>query len=40
MRAARAADVEEARKRFEERVSFFAEFISEWKKIPVPPAYQ
>ena len=36
----RTADVEEARKRFEERVSFFAEFISEWKKIPVPPAYQ
>lgn len=36
----RLADVEEARRRFEERVGFFAEFISEWKKIPVPPAFR
>lgn len=36
----RTADVEEARTRFEERVNFFVEFIAEWKRIPVPPAYQ
>lgn len=36
----RTANVDEARKRFEERVAFFAEFIIEWKKIPVPPAYE
>ena len=24
------------RRRFEERVSFFAEFIKTWKKIPIP----
>jgi hypothetical protein len=31
--------VEEAKRRFEERVGFFFDFITEWKKIPVPPAY-
>jgi len=36
----RTADVEESRKRFDERVQFFVDFIKEWKKIPVPPAYQ
>lgn len=36
----RTADVEEARWRFEEHVNFFRDFITEWKKIPVPPAFQ
>ncbi len=36
----RTADVDEARMRFEERVDFFVKFIEEWKKIPIPPAYQ
>lgn len=36
----RKADVEEAKKRFEERVEFLADFIREWKKIPVPPAFK
>ncbi len=36
----RTADVEEARKRFEERVEFFTDFIREWKKVPVPPAFR
>jgi creatinine amidohydrolase len=35
----RTADVEEARRRFEERATFFTNFITEWKKIPVPPAF-
>jgi creatinine amidohydrolase len=35
----RTASVEEAKRRFEERVGFFFDFIIEWKKIPVPPAY-
>jgi creatinine amidohydrolase/Fe(II)-dependent formamide hydrolase-like protein len=36
----RTASVEEAKKRFEERVGFFVDFIKQWKKIPVPPAFQ
>ena len=36
----READPEEARTRFEEKVSFLAEFIRIWKTIPVPPAYE
>ncbi|MCX6655299.1 MAG: creatininase family protein [Candidatus Bathyarchaeota archaeon] len=36
----RTASVEEAKRRFEERVGFFVDFIKQWKKIPVPPAYQ
>jgi creatinine amidohydrolase len=35
----RTSDVEEAKRRFEERVKFFTDFITEWKKIPIPPAY-
>jgi len=34
------ADVDEGRRRFEERVGFFVDFITEWKRIPVPPAFQ
>jgi creatinine amidohydrolase len=36
----RTADAEEAGRRFEERVGFFAEFIKTWKKIPIPPAFK
>ena len=36
----RDADAEEARKRFEERVEFVAEFIKVWKTIPTPKAFQ
>jgi len=36
----RTADVAEMSKRFEERVSFFTEFIKIWKKIPIPPGYK
>jgi creatinine amidohydrolase len=36
----READVEEARKRHEERVQFLVDFINLWKKTPVPPAFK
>jgi creatinine amidohydrolase len=36
----RDADAEEARRRFEERVEFVAEFIRVWKTIPTPPAFK
>jgi len=36
----READVEEARKRHEERVQFLVDFINLWKKIPLPPAFK
>jgi creatinine amidohydrolase/Fe(II)-dependent formamide hydrolase-like protein len=36
----RDADAEEAKKRFEERVGFVAEFIRVWKTIPTPKAFQ
>ncbi|MCW4048605.1 MAG: creatininase family protein [Candidatus Bathyarchaeota archaeon] len=36
----RDADVEESKKRFEERVSFVTEFIKVWKTIPTPKAFQ
>jgi creatinine amidohydrolase/Fe(II)-dependent formamide hydrolase-like protein len=36
----RNANPEEAKKRFEERVNFFVEFIKLWKTIPTPPAYK
>jgi creatinine amidohydrolase len=36
----RTASVDEAKERFEERVGFFVDFIKQWKKIPVPPAFQ
>jgi creatinine amidohydrolase len=36
----RAADPEEAKTRFEEKVSFLVDFIRIWKTIPVPPAFE
>ena len=36
----READPEEAKTRFEEKVSFLVEFIRIWKTIPVPPAFE
>jgi len=36
----RKADVEEARRRFEERIKFLVDFIAVWKTIPVPPAFR
>jgi len=36
----READPEEAKTRFEEKVSFLVEFIRIWKTIPVPPAFR
>ncbi len=36
----RTADVEEAGKRFEERVNFLSEFIRVWKTVQVPPAFR
>lgn len=36
----READVEEARKLFQDRVQFLTDFINAWKKIPVPPAFR
>jgi len=36
----RTASAEEGKKRFEERVNFFVEFINTWKKIPVPEAFK
>jgi len=36
----READPEFYRKRFEERVQFYVDFIELWKTIPVPPAFR
>jgi creatinine amidohydrolase len=36
----RDADPEEMKRRFEERVSFVAEFINRWKEIPLPKAFE
>ena len=36
----RTADVEEAKRRFEERAQFLVDFINLWKTIPVPPAFR
>lgn len=36
----RTADPEEYKKRFEERVQFFTDFIKIWKTIPVPEAFE
>jgi len=36
----READVEEAEKRYEERVQFLAAFIEAWKRTPIPPAFR
>jgi len=36
----READPEEAKARFEEKVSFLVDFIRVWKTIPIPPAFE
>jgi creatinine amidohydrolase len=36
----RTASVDGEKRRFEERVGFFVNFITEWKKIPVPLAFK
>jgi creatinine amidohydrolase/Fe(II)-dependent formamide hydrolase-like protein len=36
----RTADPEEYKKRFEERIQFFTDFIKIWKTIPIPEAFK